>query len=134
MADLTATLKADPVGRVLLDAACSGTGTLRGHREIKLWLGADDITDLASLQCKMLANAAKLVAPGGRLVYAVCALTNAEGPGVVAEFLRGSQEFGPEEFSLPLPTTRPVGSQPGQFILPVNGLDGFYVARLKRAP
>ncbi len=132
VADLTVKPEVPPVPRVILDAPCSGTGTLRGHPEIKLRLTSTDLTRLAELQRALLANAAQLVAPGGRLVYAVCALTNAEGPEVVASFLGSARGFEPEETALPLASVEPAGGQPGRFILPIDGLDGFYVAVLRR--
>src|SRR5690606_11220825 len=81
---------------VLLDAPCSGTGTLRGHPEIKLRLEPADLGGLAAMQTAMLSTAAGLVAPGGSLLYAVCALTTAEGPGVIDAFLGSHPDYQPE--------------------------------------
>ncbi len=118
-------------GAVLLDAPCSGTGTLRGHPEIKLRLTAEDVTALAAAQLAMLTTAAALVAPGGSLVYAVCALTEDEGPEVVAAFLAATPGFTPVDIEPRLPHVRARGV--GVFTLPVAGLDGFYLARLTRS-
>lgn len=114
---------------VLLDAPCTGTGTLRGHPEIKLRLTAADVAAAARTQAGMLANAAAVTAPGGVLLYAVCSLTPDEGPDVVARFLAAVPGFDPEPPNLPLPS-RAVGA--GAFVLPLAGVDGFYLARLRR--
>lgn len=119
----------EPAPYVLLDAPCSGTGTLRGHPEIPLRLGPADVAALSALQDRLLDTAAALAAPGGMLVYAVCALTPDEGPGRIDAFLKRHPEFTPEPVDPPVPT-RPAGS--GTFILPLDGLDGFFVTRLRR--
>lgn len=119
-----------PAPAVLIDAPCSGTGTLRGHPEIKTRLGPDDVAALAALQGRLLDTAAALTAPGGRLVTAVCALTPEEGPEGLAGFLERHPDFVPDALDLPLPT-RPAGA--GVFVLPRDGLDGFFLARLRRA-
>lgn len=75
---------AGPYDRVLVDAPCSGTGTLRRRPEILLRRTETDLASLASLQKKVLARAAGLVKPGGRLVYAVCSVLREEAEEVVA--------------------------------------------------
>jgi len=127
--DLLEPLTLPPAERVLLDAPCSGTGTLRGHPEIKLRLDEEGVGRLAEAQRVMLAHAAALVRPGGTLVYAVCSLTPEEGPAVVAGLLAERPDFEPFPFELPVPS---VAAGPGRFVLPVAGLDGFYLARLRR--
>lgn len=69
--------------RVLLDAPCSGLGTLRRRPEIRLRISAAQITQLAALQSRLLREGLRLVKPGGRLVYSVCTVTPAETTGVV---------------------------------------------------
>lgn len=125
-----AALGAGAAQRVLLDAPCSGTGTLRGHPEIKLRLSQSDLPSLAARQSQLLANAAAFVAPGGTLLYAVCALTTAEGPDVAAGFHDSYPDFEPDTPACPLPH---VTSGPGGlFVLSTEGLDGFYLARFRR--
>ncbi len=63
---------------VLLDAPCSGLGSLRRRADARWRIQPDDITELAALQSQLLASASELVAPGGRLVYSVCTITAAE--------------------------------------------------------
>ena len=128
--DLTAPPPLAPAPVVLLDAPCSGTGTLRGHPEIALRLTPDAVARLAHLQGRLLRSALARLAPGGRLVYAVCALTAEEGPEQVEALLARERELGAEAPALPLEPTLPVG--PGCFVLPEDGLDGFYVAVLSR--
>lgn len=129
-ADLRQPPELPPASRVLLDAPCSGTGTLRGNPEIKLRLSADDVGRLSQLQSSMLESAAALTAPGGTLVYSVCALTREEGPEQAARFLAGHEEFEASSVELPL-ATRPSGE--GRLVLPVEGLDGFFIAAFRRS-
>ncbi|MBI3695545.1 MAG: hypothetical protein HY238_11995 [Acidobacteria bacterium] len=72
-----------PFDRILLDAPCSGTGTLARNPEIKWKLQPADLADLAARQRAILAQALKLLAPGGRLVYATCSLEPEENEEVV---------------------------------------------------
>lgn len=127
-AELPAALR--PAPAVLLDAPCSGSGTLRGHPEIKLRLGPGDLATTAALQSAMLDNAATLTAPGGRLVYAVCSLTDVEGEEQAAAFLRRHPCFRPAAFEPGVPH---VATANGAYLLPHSGLDGFYLTDLRRA-
>jgi 16S rRNA (cytosine967-C5)-methyltransferase len=137
VADLREVPDLRPASKVLLDAPCTGTGTLRGNPEIKLRIQEDDVGRLARLQASLLDTAAELTAPGGTLVYSVCALTKEEGPRQVEAFLARHPEFEPQDFELPLEpvleglrTSRPAGA--GRLVLPVAGLDGFFIVRLVR--
>ncbi|RMF71386.1 MAG: hypothetical protein D6738_14150 [Acidobacteria bacterium] len=78
---------------VLLDAPCSGTGTLRRRPERRVRVTAGDVARAAALQRALLDGAARLVAPGGRLVYAVCSLEPEEGIEQVRSFLVRHPEF-----------------------------------------
>ena len=69
--------------RVLLDAPCSGTGTLRRNPEIRWRLSEDQIHAFARNQKQFLANAAEVVKPGGRLVYSTCSVEREENEGVI---------------------------------------------------
>jgi 16S rRNA (cytosine967-C5)-methyltransferase len=89
--------------RILLDAPCSGTGTLARNPEIKWRLAPEDITRLAALQAVMLRNALKALAGGGCLVYATCSLEPEENQRVVEKVLseeRGFRLLTPHELSL----------------------------------
>jgi 16S rRNA (cytosine967-C5)-methyltransferase len=79
--------------RILLDAPCSGTGTLERNPEIKWRLRPEDITRLAQLQATMLRSALPALANGGRLVYATCSLEPEENEGVVEKVLSEQPAF-----------------------------------------
>jgi len=79
--------------RVLVDAPCSGTGTLAGNPEIKWRLRLADLEDLAAKQRRILENALDVVAPGGVLVYSTCSLEAEENRGVVDAVLARRTEF-----------------------------------------
>jgi 16S rRNA (cytosine967-C5)-methyltransferase len=79
--------------RILLDAPCSGTGTLARNPEIKWRLGLGDIVRLAEMQAKMLAAALDALAPNGRLVYATCSLEPEENEEVVERILAEKRRF-----------------------------------------
>jgi 16S rRNA (cytosine967-C5)-methyltransferase len=72
--------------RVLLDAPCSGLGTLRRRPEVRLRVDADQVQALSALQREMLEAAMGLVVPGGRLVYSVCTVTPEETVEVTRDF------------------------------------------------
>ena len=76
---------------VLVDAPCSGTGTLRRNPDIK-WRSID-LDRLVAEQQRILTAAATLVKPGGRLVYATCSLLKEENDGVTDSFLAGHPQF-----------------------------------------
>ena len=73
--------------KILVDAVCSGTGTLRRNPEIRWRLRAEDLSRLAGLQLRLLDNAAELLKTGGTLVYATCSLEPEENDQVVERFL-----------------------------------------------
>ena len=79
--------------RVLVDAPCSGTGTLRRNPEIRWRLANDDIPNFAAAQKQFLRNAAEVLKPGGRLVYSTCSVEREENEEVVADFLKTHTGF-----------------------------------------
>jgi 16S rRNA (cytosine967-C5)-methyltransferase len=78
---------------VLLDAPCSGLGTLARHPEIKWRMSEEKLRELAAMQRRLIAQAAAAVRPGGLLVYAVCSTEPEEGEEVVAWLRDGHREF-----------------------------------------
>jgi len=84
---------AGKVDRVLVDAPCSGLGTLRRNPDLKWRQSEDSVAELAIKQAAILDAAAKLVRPGGRVVYATCSLLAAENDDIVTAFLASHQEF-----------------------------------------
>jgi 16S rRNA (cytosine967-C5)-methyltransferase len=110
--------------RVLLDAPCSGFGSFRRRPDARWRIEPDSVERLADLQDRLLVAARGLVAPGGTLVYAVCTLTQREGPAVAATVDWPSLPPPPEPW-------RPWGT--GAVLLPqAAGTDGMYVARWRR--
>src|SRR5437773_10706510 len=79
--------------RVLVDVPCSGTGTLRHNPEIRWRLEPDDIVDLSAKQAAMLANAAALVRPGGRLLYSTCSVEREENEILTDTFVSNHPDF-----------------------------------------
>ena len=86
--------------RVLVDAPCSGTGTLRRNPEIRWRISPADIKDLAARQRQLLFNAARVVKPGGRLVYSTCSVEWDENEDIVQTFLENNETFRPVELTL----------------------------------
>jgi 16S rRNA (cytosine967-C5)-methyltransferase len=115
---------------VLVDAPCAGLGTLRRHPELKLRRTAADLPRLAAIQRSILASCARYARPGAPITYAVCSLSRAEGPEVVAA-LAGE---GLSRLAPPPGFPADVLTADGDLLtLPHrHGADGFYAARLVR--
>jgi 16S rRNA (cytosine967-C5)-methyltransferase len=79
--------------KILVDAPCSGTGVFRKFPEARWITTPEDVGRLAQLQVRLLDNAAKLLAPGGRIVYSTCSIVRAENENVVSRFLTGNPDF-----------------------------------------
>lgn len=111
---------------VLVDAPCSGLGALRRNPDARWRLTAEEVATFPPRQIGILEKFARLVKPGGRLVYATCSINRAENQDVRALFLqRHANEF------------TPVSALPGwtdevQLLPHVHGTDGFYIAALLR--
>lgn len=123
--------------RVLVDAPCSGTGTWRRNPDMKWRIGPADVAELTVKQREILDSAAKLVKPGGRLIYATCSLLPEENEGSVAAFLATHPEFTvkpvteiwAERVTTPCPA-------PGPYLRLTphrHGTDGFFTAVLERS-
>ena len=78
---------------VLVDAPCSGTGTIRHNPEIRYFLQESDFAELSTKQLGILENASKLVKRGGRLIYSTCSLEREENEAVAEKFLQENAEF-----------------------------------------
>ncbi len=132
-----------PFDAILLDAPCSATGTIRRHPEVAWNRRPGDIDTLAAQQSALLARAATWLAPQGTLVYCTCSLEPREGEQVTAGFLASHPEFRLVPISLEETGIDGIVSADGTLrTLPVSlpqdppsagGLDGFYIARLRRA-
>lgn len=121
--------------RVLVDAPCTGIGTLHRRPEILLRIEETDPQRMAELQGKILRNACLLAKPGGSVVYAVCSPTRAEGAEVVARLLADHADLVEWDPSL-APELGLAADEDGMFrIGPWNGdCDAYQVARLRRKP
>jgi 16S rRNA (cytosine967-C5)-methyltransferase len=117
---------------VLVDAPCSGLGTLRRHPELRYRRAEEDIGRLAALQLKILESCQERVAPGGLLVYAVCSTDPQEGADQVEMFLRSHPDFTAEPPLLAEGVTVPQWQGHLRTLPGPDGLDGFFCARLRR--
>jgi 16S rRNA (cytosine967-C5)-methyltransferase len=125
---------AGKIDRVLVDAPCSGLGTLRRNPDVKWRQTADSITEMNAKQSAILDGAARLLKPGGRLVYATCSLLDAENETVVSQFLAAH----PEYFLVPMQQVlaeQKIDLEMGDYLklLPhQHQTDGFFAAVLER--
>ncbi len=134
-ADATAWRPAETFPAILLDAPCSATGTIRRHPELLHLRKPQDFARVTALQDKLLDAAAAMLAPGGRLIYAVCSLQPEEG---AARIDAACARLGLKRAPLSLPelpeAVTPQGdirTHPG--LWPERGgMDGFFIARLVR--
>lgn len=117
--------------RVLVDAPCSGLGTLARRPDIRWRKSEADIEGLRLLQSELLADASKLVAPGGLLVYSTCTISERENERVVEEFMACEHGFEPA----PAGVLESLGG--GRYfvqLLPdTHGCDGTFIARMRRS-
>lgn len=137
-ADLRRWKPAAPADAVLLDAPCSATGIFRRHPDVLHRVRPALIAETAALQAELLERASGWVKPGGLLVYAVCSLEPAEGEDQLAAFLARHGEFAvdpvrAEELPRGIVPRRDgtVRTLPGM-IEAEGGLDGFFIARIRR--
>ena len=126
---------AGKIDRVLVDAPCTGFGTLRRNPDLKWRQPESAVAELAAKQGAILAAAATLVKPGGRLVYATCSVLPDENDAVVAAFLAAKPEFRQADAAAAL---RQAGStlDTGTALRTLphrHGCDGFYAVVLECA-
>lgn len=118
---------------VLIDAPCSGTGTLARNPDLRWRLRAADLRALIEVQRQLLASAADLVEVGGYLVYATCSLEAEENEAQVMEFLERRREFAPEPPPASAVPAELLGRDGDLRIVPHHHqVDGAYAARLRR--
>jgi 16S rRNA (cytosine967-C5)-methyltransferase len=123
-----------PFDRVLVDAPCSGLGTLRRNPDARWRIGPGDPARLAEVQLAILRNAAAALKPGGTLVYSTCTLLPEENESVVEGFLKGAENFAPTAVQhVPAEVRDVVGDDGILRCLPHrHDTDGFFAARLER--
>ena len=127
------------VDAVLLDAPCSSTGTLRKNPEIEYLDPMSRIHFFSVLQKKMLTHIRHWIRPGGRIVFSTCSLSPKEGSGIVKEFLKENKNFHVEDIDCKL-----IGLDNSlkdalgglrvhpHYLSNIGGVDGFYIAVLKK--
>ncbi|MFB4162613.1 16S rRNA (cytosine(967)-C(5))-methyltransferase RsmB [Alteribacillus sp. JSM 102045] len=129
--ELTAQVEKEQFDRVLVDAPCSGLGVIRRKPELKWQKQRADLERFPAIQAEILAEASKMVKPGGQLVYSTCTVRREENENVVEAFLNRNPAFKrkPDEF-----LSNMFQAENGQVtILPQQfGTDGFFMALLKK--
>ncbi len=122
--------------RVLIDTPCTGIGTWRRNPDAKWRLKPEQLSELTVLQARILESAARLVKPGGRLVYATCSLLPEENDAQIRSFLASHSEFVQvpvaEVWSTLLPTPAPASGLSLTLTPASHGTDGFFLAVLER--
>jgi 16S rRNA (cytosine967-C5)-methyltransferase len=129
----------EPFDAVLLDAPCTATGTVRRHPDVPWAKSPADVARLNEAQARLLEAAVRFLKPGGVLVYAVCSLQPEEGPERIAALLEGDLPVERDPIRASELKGLPVELGPAGEVrtLPCHlgesgGLDGFFVARLRR--
>jgi 16S rRNA (cytosine967-C5)-methyltransferase len=119
--------------RVLVDAPCSGTGTWRRNPDARWRAEAHWLGELAALQGRILSSAARLVRPGGRLVYATCSLLPEENEDQVAAFLAAHPDFRVTPAREAAPQLTDSAHPDYLSLTPArHGVDGFFAAAMQR--
>ena len=120
----------------MLDAPCSGTGSLRRQADARWKKTPEQIPELVALQGELLAAAARAVKPGGILLYCTCSLEPEENEGVVEAFLADHPEWtrdvaGLKHRTLPVAARDVAGDV--RLLPQRDGTDGLFAARLVKA-
>jgi 16S rRNA (cytosine967-C5)-methyltransferase len=129
---------AGKIDRVLVDAPCSGSGTLRRNPDLKWRFDETELARVGAVQASVLRAAARLVKPGGRLVYATCSLLARENREVVERFVQENPQFAPVAAAEVLAQQGIEIDHAARFapyfvMLPhLHGSDGFFAAVLER--
>ncbi len=119
----------------MVDAPCSGLGTLKRNPDAKWKKTERDILELSEIQFKIFSQAAKTVKPNGIIVYAVCTFMQEENERLCERFIQGNSEF---EIDLGIKSALPFGSsflKGNRFFVsdPVmHNMDGFFAVRFRR--
>ena len=137
VADGTTYKPAKPVETVIVDAPCSGLGSLRRKPESRWLKSESDISELRTLQMSLLKNAATMIAPGGNIIYSTCSPVLSETQSVVAEFLEKNRDFELQDATSFLGKIAPNLEIPSnrktvQLWTAANGTDDMFMAWMKR--
>ena len=125
--------------KIILDAPCSSTGTLRRHPDIMHIKGESDIQSLAKLQSQLLLSTWKFLTNGGSLIYCTCSLEKEEGENQIYKFINENKDAKIDKIK-PKEVTelKELITKEGLLrIFPnhlsgIGGMDGFFIARLKK--
>ncbi len=129
---LSAPFAAGALAAVLVDAPCTATGTMARHPDARWRIAERAIARATTRQRALLEAAARLVQPGGLLVYATCSLEPEENSDVVSAFLERHPEFRRDALAGTVPAELLTGEGDFQSLPQRHGMDGAYAARLRR--
>jgi 16S rRNA (cytosine967-C5)-methyltransferase len=116
--------------QVLVDAPCSGTGTIRHNPEIRYFLNEDDLAAYADKQLAILVSASEMVRPGGSITYSTCSLEFEENEGVAGRFLDQNRDFEVRACDL---SKRFITNEGFARTWPHrDNMDGFFIASFRR--
>ncbi len=134
VADATAPRRSgERFDRVLLDAPCSGLGTLQSRPDLRWRVTPDAVQALATQQARLLSAAAAACAPGATLVYSTCTISPAENEQQIGAFLDAHPEFSAVDLQVRHPAwAHPRARDQLLALGPVQGSDGFFIAALAR--
>jgi 16S rRNA (cytosine967-C5)-methyltransferase len=134
LADATQLTRTDAFDRVLLDAPCTGLGTLQGRPDARWRKSPEQVERLAELQSRLLASAAGQLRPGGTLVYSTCTISPRENEERVRELLAARGDLEADDLSAEYPEYAQRDDPRFLQLLPHrDGTDGFFMARLVRS-
>ena len=125
---------AGKIDRVLVDAPCSGLGTLRRNPDLKFRQSPQSVAELVVKQAAILKSAARLVKPGGRLVYATCSLLAEENRDIITAFLAAHPEFRTLDCG-ELLRRQDIAVECGEYLQlwpQLHNTDGFFAAAMER--
>jgi len=120
--------------KVVIDAPCTGSGTIRRNPDKKFKLNEDDVYKMASYQERLIKHYSSLVKTGGELFYATCSIFKNENSDIIARFLESTRNFRKLDVGELLPA-RLAGVVEDGFVSTYphrHGMDGFFIAALKR--
>lgn len=129
----------EPFDAVLVDPPCSGLGTLQGRPDLRWRAREAAIDELAELQFRVLSAGAAALRPGGALLYVTCTISPRENERVVQRFLADAEGAGADFALADLGASRPtlrsrIEPRTLQLLPHRDGTDGFFIARLEKAP
>jgi len=125
----------EKIDRVLVDAPCTGFGIIRRKPDIKWSKNSEDKAEIVSLQHKILSTASKYVKDGGVLVYSTCTLEPEENEKAVERFIEENKDFYLEDITEFLPDAlrkESAGKGYIQLYPNIDGIDGFFIARMRK--